>query len=246
MLKDNHITVLVSDPLQVTVCLILVELTLSMLMSLLKSQDLTNFEDSVPESWWVILLVKARLKVGSRSNFNFENDYIKFDLYRDITMIHVTLTRLITWFTKPLWPLFKFRGWTSRFISLLPQATSASFAMQAQSTRTEVQAITHSQSLVAVQTLLRAGLGCITFLRCAIKLCGADWNSRTLPFPRDLLPADNFNECWSEDARLVDQRSYMLSQVISRRLKIQLLLNPLIPILFLRKNGRNEMSTVSR
>jgi len=50
MLKDNHITVLVSDPLQVTVCLILVELTLSMLMSLLKSQDLTNFEDSVPES----------------------------------------------------------------------------------------------------------------------------------------------------------------------------------------------------
>jgi hypothetical protein len=96
MLKDNHISVLVSDPLQVTVCLILVELTLSMLMSLLKSQDLTNFEDSVPESRWVILLVKARLKVGSRSNFNFENDYIKFDLYRDITMIHVTLTRLIT------------------------------------------------------------------------------------------------------------------------------------------------------
>ncbi|RDB21131.1 Meiosis-specific protein HOP1 [Hypsizygus marmoreus] len=45
--------------------------------------------------------------------------------------------------------------------------------MQAQSTRTEVKAITSTQSLAAVQTLLRAGLGCITYLR-------------------DLLPEDNF------------------------------------------------------
>lgn len=37
--------------------------------------------------------------------------------------------------------------------------------MQAQPTRNETQAITTSQSLAAVQTLLRAGIGCITFLR---------------------------------------------------------------------------------
>ncbi|KAJ7264961.1 HORMA domain-containing protein [Mycena haematopus] len=46
--------------------------------------------------------------------------------------------------------------------------------MQAQSTRTEA-AITSAQSLAAVQTLLKASLGCITFLR-------------------DLLPSDNFTD----------------------------------------------------
>ncbi|KAJ7073983.1 HORMA domain-containing protein [Mycena amicta] len=46
--------------------------------------------------------------------------------------------------------------------------------MQAQSTRTEV-ATTSAQSLIAIQTLLRASLGCITFLR-------------------DLLPSDNFTD----------------------------------------------------
>ncbi|KAF8891245.1 HORMA domain-containing protein [Infundibulicybe gibba] len=47
--------------------------------------------------------------------------------------------------------------------------------MQTQRARTENQIITSNQSLAAVQTLLRAGLGCITFLR-------------------DLLPNDNFTE----------------------------------------------------
>jgi hypothetical protein len=47
------------------------------------------------------------------------------------------------------------------FISLPSRRT-----MQAQATRTEVQAVTATQSLAAVQTLLKAGLGCITFLRC--------------------------------------------------------------------------------
>ncbi|KAF8077718.1 HORMA domain-containing protein [Lyophyllum atratum] len=45
--------------------------------------------------------------------------------------------------------------------------------MQAQATRTNVQSITAAQSLAAVQTMLRAGLGCITYLR-------------------DLLPEENF------------------------------------------------------
>ncbi|KAF8637324.1 hypothetical protein AX17_002826 [Amanita inopinata Kibby_2008] len=49
--------------------------------------------------------------------------------------------------------------------------------MQAQSVRTEAQVITSSQSLTAIQTLLRAGLGCITFLR-------------------NLLPDDNFTESY--------------------------------------------------
>ncbi|PFH54173.1 hypothetical protein AMATHDRAFT_135603 [Amanita thiersii Skay4041] len=47
--------------------------------------------------------------------------------------------------------------------------------MQAQDVRTQTQAITSSQSLAAIQTLLRAGLGCITFLR-------------------NLLPDENFTE----------------------------------------------------
>ncbi|KAJ4478474.1 HORMA-domain-containing protein [Lentinula aciculospora] len=47
--------------------------------------------------------------------------------------------------------------------------------MQAQANRTEAKTISSAQSLAAVQTLLRAGLGCITFMR-------------------DLLPQDNFTE----------------------------------------------------
>ncbi|KAH0583612.1 hypothetical protein H2248_009230 [Termitomyces sp. 'cryptogamus'] len=46
---------------------------------------------------------------------------------------------------------------------------------QAQATRTEVQSITATQSLAAIQTMLRAGLGCITYLR-------------------DLLPEENFTQ----------------------------------------------------
>ncbi|KAJ3722802.1 HORMA domain-containing protein [Lentinula guzmanii] len=47
--------------------------------------------------------------------------------------------------------------------------------MQVQANRTEAKTISSAQSLAAVQTLLRAGLGCITFMR-------------------DLLPQDNFTE----------------------------------------------------
>ncbi|KAF9027024.1 hypothetical protein BDZ89DRAFT_1134452 [Hymenopellis radicata] len=47
--------------------------------------------------------------------------------------------------------------------------------MQNQLNRTEVQAITSAQSLASVQTLLKAGLGCIAFMR-------------------ELLPNDNFSE----------------------------------------------------
>ncbi|KAF9059094.1 HORMA domain-containing protein [Rhodocollybia butyracea] len=47
--------------------------------------------------------------------------------------------------------------------------------MQAQANRIETKTISSAQSLAAVQTLLRAGLGCITFMR-------------------DLLPQDNFTE----------------------------------------------------
>lgn len=46
---------------------------------------------------------------------------------------------------------------------------------QQQATRTDVQAVTLTQSLTSVQTLLKAGLGCITYMR-------------------DLLPQDNFTE----------------------------------------------------
>ncbi|KAF7322313.1 HORMA domain-containing protein [Mycena chlorophos] len=62
--------------------------------------------------------------------------------------------------------------------------------MQAQSTRTEV-ATTSAQSLVAIQTLLRASLGCITFLR-------------------DLLPSENFTDSHftsAEDSFLSSQPS---------------------------------------
>ncbi|KAE9398986.1 DNA-binding protein [Gymnopus androsaceus JB14] len=47
--------------------------------------------------------------------------------------------------------------------------------MQAQANRTETKAISSTQSLAAVQTLIKAGLGCITYMR-------------------DLLPQDNFTE----------------------------------------------------
>ncbi|KAJ4466587.1 HORMA domain-containing protein [Lentinula lateritia] len=47
--------------------------------------------------------------------------------------------------------------------------------MQAQANRTEAKTVSSAQSLAAIQTLLRAGLGCITFMR-------------------DLLPQDNFTE----------------------------------------------------
>lgn len=47
--------------------------------------------------------------------------------------------------------------------------------MQNQLNKTETQAISSAQSLASVQTLLKAGLGCITFMR-------------------DLLPHDNFSE----------------------------------------------------
>ena len=43
--------------------------------------------------------------------------------------------------------------------------------MQAQETRTSAQAISQTQSLAAVHTLLRASLGCITFLRFVRPLC---------------------------------------------------------------------------
>ncbi|KAF8623560.1 hypothetical protein AX15_006330 [Amanita polypyramis BW_CC] len=49
--------------------------------------------------------------------------------------------------------------------------------MQAQSIRNDTQSITSPQSLAAIQTLLRAGLGCITFLR-------------------NLLPDENFTESY--------------------------------------------------
>jgi len=68
--------------------------------------------------------------------------------------------------------------------------------MQAQAIRTEVQAISATQSLAVVQTLLKAGLGCITFLR-RVALGGI------LPGPhnsinRNLLPDENFAEGRSE------------------------------------------------
>ncbi|KAJ6531207.1 HORMA domain-containing protein [Mycena capillaripes] len=61
--------------------------------------------------------------------------------------------------------------------------------MQAQSTRTEA-ATTSSQSLLAIQTLLQASLGCITFLR-------------------DLLPSDNFTDSYftTSDESLLSQSS---------------------------------------
>ncbi|KAF7337922.1 HORMA domain-containing protein [Mycena venus] len=61
--------------------------------------------------------------------------------------------------------------------------------MQAQSTRTEA-ATTSAQSLAAVQTLLKASLGCITFLR-------------------DLLPSDNFTDSHftTSDDSLLSQSS---------------------------------------
>ncbi|KAJ7735275.1 HORMA domain-containing protein [Mycena maculata] len=62
--------------------------------------------------------------------------------------------------------------------------------MQAQSTRTETATTTSVQSLAAIQTLLQASLGCITFLR-------------------DLLPSDNFTDSYltTSDDSLVSRSS---------------------------------------
>ncbi|KAF8205628.1 HORMA domain-containing protein [Mycena galopus ATCC 62051] len=71
--------------------------------------------------------------------------------------------------------------------------------MQAQSTRTEA-ATTSAQSLSAVQTLLKASLGCITFLR-------------------DLLPSDNFTDSYfttSDDSLLSQSSDSSRSMGISR------------------------------
>lgn len=51
-------------------------------------------------------------------------------------------------------------GPKSKIASFLPTTT-----MQGQLSRTEAQSITSTQSLASVQTLLKAGLGCITFMR---------------------------------------------------------------------------------
>ncbi|KAK7038157.1 HORMA domain-containing protein [Favolaschia claudopus] len=71
--------------------------------------------------------------------------------------------------------------------------------MQAQSTRTEA-ATTSAQSLAAIQTLLKASLGCITFLR-------------------DLLPSDNFTESHftTSDDSLLSQSSDSSRSIDSSR-----------------------------
>ncbi|KAJ6502009.1 HORMA domain-containing protein [Mycena sanguinolenta] len=71
--------------------------------------------------------------------------------------------------------------------------------MQAQSTRTEA-ATTSAQSLAAVQTLLKASLGCITFLR-------------------DLLPSDNFTDSYftTSDDSLLSQSSQSSESIDSNR-----------------------------
>ncbi|KAJ7217029.1 HORMA domain-containing protein [Mycena pura] len=74
--------------------------------------------------------------------------------------------------------------------------------MQAQGTRTEA-ATTSSQSLVVIQTLLKASLGCISFLR-------------------DLLPSDNFTDSYftsSSDDSLLSQSSDANHSVDSTRSK---------------------------
>lgn len=63
--------------------------------------------------------------------------------------------------------------------------------MQNQRNRTEVQSVTAAQSLAAVQTLLKAGLGCIAFMRYA----SLPLNDASLTaLSSDLLPHDNFTE----------------------------------------------------
>ncbi|KAJ6490669.1 HORMA domain-containing protein [Mycena vitilis] len=72
--------------------------------------------------------------------------------------------------------------------------------MQAQSTRTEA-ATTSAQSLAAIQTLLKASLGCITFLR-------------------DLLPSDNFTDSHfttSDDSLLSQSSDTSHSSMDSKR-----------------------------
>jgi len=46
--------------------------------------------------------------------------------------------------------------------------------MQHQQTRNATQSVSQTQSLAAVQTLLRAGLGAITFLRSSVVLAQVD------------------------------------------------------------------------
>jgi len=63
--------------------------------------------------------------------------------------------------------------------------------MQAQQTRNVTQAINYTQSLAAVQTLLRAGLGAIAYLRFVQLLIF--WNKSSIKgYNRNLLPEDNF------------------------------------------------------
>ncbi len=64
--------------------------------------------------------------------------------------------------------------------------------MQNQVNRTDVQAITSAQSLASVQTLLKAGLGCIAFMRYDPSAPTPGYISWS--FFRDLLPNDNFSE----------------------------------------------------
>lgn len=64
--------------------------------------------------------------------------------------------------------------------------------MQAQTTRNAIQSISATQSIAAVQTLLRAGLSCIAFLRYVLLIHEI---TRGHPSPcRNLLPEDNFSE----------------------------------------------------
>ncbi|TFK54684.1 DNA-binding protein [Heliocybe sulcata] len=76
--------------------------------------------------------------------------------------------------------------------------------MQAQSTRTSQTQLTADQSLACVQTLLRAGLGCITYLR-------------------NLLPADNFSESYlmtssnESTSQSIDSHASFSSDCSSRR-----------------------------
>ena len=59
-------------------------------------------------------------------------------------------------------------------------------------------ALTAAQSLQSIQTLLRAGLGCITYLRWACAVVQGISNAyNTVCNSRNLLPADNFSESMS-------------------------------------------------
>ncbi|KAF8163510.1 HORMA domain-containing protein [Crassisporium funariophilum] len=66
-------------------------------------------------------------------------------------------------------------------VSGLGAGSMKRFHLQAQQVRSTTQAITQTQSLAAVKTLLHAGLGAITYLR-------------------NLLPEDNFTYCYLTSA----------------------------------------------